>query len=409
MSKNKRFWSFIVNAATETSPESVELRIDGEIIDDDWAWLYEWFGIQSASPNKFRAELAKHAGKNLIVWIDSYGGSVFAGMGIYDALMEHKKTGAEITTIAEKAMSAATFPYMSGDKKMISLGGMLMVHNPLSELRGYGYASDFRKIASVLDEVKEAILNIYEHGTGLDRDKISTMMDNETYMSAHTAVKEGFADGVYQPSNKSEKTEVKNIMNGFMFNRLAIQNCAKNSMDKLIEIIKSEQEDGQLKMSFGEKLTQPQAKTQSEPVENKKIKEDTRMEIKTIDDLRKAYPELVAQVETAARDEGSQAERERIKSIEDIAKNIDPKLVNKAKFEEPKDAKELAFEALRIDNKKGQEHLDNTKKDSKNSGVDEVTATPLDDGGGQKPQSITDKFKNAAAQIDAKRRGIKVE
>ena len=395
---SKPFWKFVVNAATANEPESVELRIDGEIMDDGWVWFYEYFNIPVAAPNKFRNELAKHAGKNLIVRIDSPGGSVFAGMGIYDALMDHKRTGAHITAIGgPQLMSAALLPYMAGDKKMVTLGGMVMVHNPLGAMDGYGYAKDFRQIADILDEVKEAIVNVYEHGTGLEREKIVDLMEKETHMSARAAVSEGFADEIYQPVSKNKKAEPKNIMDGFMFSRLVIQNSAKASMDKLIELVKTEETDGQLEMSLDVK-----------PVEFKnQKKEDRSMEIKTVDDLRNAYPQLVEQVEAEAKNAGAQEERERIRAIEEIAKNIDPALVKKAKFEEPKDAKELAFEALKADQMKAQNYLQEVKDDSKNSGVDDVGAVPVDgQGGEEKPKNLDDKFKSVAAKLDARRRGV---
>ena len=402
---SKPFWKFIVNAATANEPESVELRIDGEIMDDGWVWFYEYFNIPVAAPNKFRNELSKHSGKNLTIRIDSPGGSVFAGMGIYDALMDHKKTGAHITTIGgPKLMSAALLPYMAGDKKMVTLGGMVMVHNPLGAMDGYGYAKDFRKIADILDEVEEAIINVYEQGTGLEREKLVDLLENETHMSARAAVNEGFADEIYQPT-KNKKTEPKNIMDGLMFSRLAIQNSAKASMDKLVELIKAEQNSDQ----DDNKPTQHQAKAQPKPVENKP-KEDKPMEIKNIDDLRNAHPDLVAQVEAAARKEGAQAERERIKSIEDIAKNIDPALVNKAKFDEPKDAKDLAFEALKADKTRAQDYLEDVKNDSEQSGVNNVGAVPIEGQDGEdKPKNLNDKFKRVAANLDAKRRGIEVK
>lgn len=385
-----RFWNFIVNAATETEQESVELRISGDIMDDDWAWIYEWFGIPVASPNAFRKELTKYAGKNITVWIDSCGGSVFAGMGLFNALMEHKKTGAKVKTVVDgKAMSAATLPFMAGDERVMSPGGMFMIHNPLTE--AYGYASDFRKAADVLDEVKESIINIYVLNTGMDRVKISQLMDNETYMSAQTAIEEGFATGMLYGENGV--ANLSNIMN-FTFDRLAIQNSASNSMKKLLEVIATQNQAA---------ASQP---NQPQPVENiiqNKGAEET-VEIKNVDELRAAYPELVNQIETTAQN----AERARIKGIEAISKNIPQDLVNKAKFEEPKDAKELAFEALQANANLGQTYLENAGKDTQASGVNNVTAAPVDgivnqDG---KPASIKDRFNNVAAKFDARRRGI---
>lgn len=134
------------------------------------------------------------------------------------------------------------------------------------------------------------------------------------------------------------------------------------------------------------------------------------MEIKNTDDLRKAYPELVAQVEAAARDEGAKAERERIKAIEEIAKNIDPALVQKAKYEEPKDAKELAFEALKADARKAQDYLKDLQNDMENAGVNKVSAAPVEgQAGEEKPKNLDEKFKSVVAKLDAKRRGFKVE
>jgi len=225
-----KFWNFIKNAATETEPESVELRIEGDIISDSDVWLYEWFGETATSPNAFKSELAEHAGKDITVWIDSYGGDIFAGTGIYNALMEHKKTGAKITTKAEKAMSAATFPFMTGDERLVTPGGIVMIHEPLTP-NAAGYASDLRQFADVLDEVKEAIINIYELGSGRSRAKISAMMKNETYMSARTAIKEGFATGMLYSEQVQEQAP-ESMLN---FSRHAIINSATETMRKVTE------------------------------------------------------------------------------------------------------------------------------------------------------------------------------
>ena len=225
-----KFWNFIQNAATETEAESVELRIEGDIVDNEMAWIYEWFGIPATSPNAFRAELAQYAGKNIIVWIDSYGGSVFAAAGMYNALMEHKQTGARIVTkVDSKAMSAATVPYMAGDERLMSPVAIFMMHNPLTEVRGY--ASDMRKAADVLDEVKETIINAYQLGSGRSRAKISSMMEDETYMSARTALKEGFASGILYTNTQAEPIE-----NTLSFSRMSIQNSSSiESIKRFIE------------------------------------------------------------------------------------------------------------------------------------------------------------------------------
>lgn len=228
------FWKFIVNQATETEPESVELRIEGDIVDDDEAWLYEWFGMPSTSPNAFKEELSQYKGKDITVWIDSYGGSVFAAAGIYNALKEHN--GKITVKIDSKAMSAASVIAMAGDEVLMSPMAVMMIHNPLTA--AYGNMHDLRKVADILDTIKESIVNAYALKTGRSRNKISQMMDDETWMSANVAVKEGFADGILYQDGKPEVGDVA------AFSRLAIVNSANRSMQDVMKFIsKQRQQD----------------------------------------------------------------------------------------------------------------------------------------------------------------------
>lgn len=218
-----KFWNFTNKSATETEPESAELRIDGDIVDDEDRWFYEWWGDPATSPNAFREELKICTGKPLTVWIDSYGGSVFAAAGIYNALREHK--GGVTVKIDGKAMSAATIIAMAGDKIFISPTAIMMIHNPLTYAAGY--ASDLRKAADVLDTVKEAIMNAYVIKAKRSRAKISELMDAETYMSAKTAIKEGFADEMLYSESEAKPVEMA-------FNRHAILNSTNDVIKRIV-------------------------------------------------------------------------------------------------------------------------------------------------------------------------------
>jgi ATP-dependent Clp protease protease subunit len=215
----------VKNEATETQPESVELRIDGDIVSDSDAWIYEWFGEPATSPNAFRDELKQYAKNDLTVWINSVGGDVFAATGIYDALKNHK---GKVTTKIEIAMSAAGVIAMAGDVVEMSPVGVFMMHNPLSGAKGY--ASDLRRQADVLDVIKDTIINAFVAKTKKSPAKISAMMDDETWMSANVAVKEGFVDKVLFQENEG----VDNIMN-LSFNRYAITNSANESIKRLFD------------------------------------------------------------------------------------------------------------------------------------------------------------------------------
>jgi ATP-dependent Clp protease, protease subunit len=215
-----RFWN--IKALDDGG---AEIRIDGDIVDDGDVWLYEWFGLPSASPNAFRNEIKKYKGKPLTVWIDSYGGSVFAATGMYNALREH----GNITTIIDgKAMSAGFTLALAGDKVKMSMGALAMAHNPLSD-PGMSNAEELRKVADVLDKVKETMLNIYGAKSKLPREKLSAIMNAETYMTPQDALELGFVDEIYE--NGPDKVSVKG------FSRVSVVNLAQHDMEKLKEFM----------------------------------------------------------------------------------------------------------------------------------------------------------------------------
>ncbi|HQE10837.1 MAG TPA: Clp protease ClpP [Bacillota bacterium] len=225
----KRFWRFF-----NRSDDEVELRIEGEIVDDDDTWAYEWLGIQHVTPNAFREELAKYKGKDLTVWIDSLGGVVWAAAGIYNALMEHQ--GRVTVKIDGKVLSAATIIAMAGDEVLMSPAAVMMVHNPWVHVAGD--ADSLRHMAGVLDEIKEAIINAYEIKTGLTRDELERLMDEETWMSARKAVELGFADGLLYTGDKCAQATAR-AAPVYAFSRLDVQMKADAAMRRLFDVARS--------------------------------------------------------------------------------------------------------------------------------------------------------------------------
>lgn len=207
-----RFWNWVKNEENNDT----ELRIDGDIGESFWGWLFD---LDEVSPKKFREELKQHKGKDLTVWINSNGGDVYAASQIYTALKEHK---AKITVKVDgTAISAASVIAMAGDNIVMSPTSVMMIHNPWSGLQGE--AKDMRHMADVLDEVKETIVNAYQLKTGLSRDEISQMMDDETWMGARKATEKGFADGMLFEDENSDDI-ASGMVNGarLVFNSLML-------------------------------------------------------------------------------------------------------------------------------------------------------------------------------------------
>ena len=209
--KIRKFWNWTKNEDGERT-----LYFDGYIAEESWF-------DDDITPKKFKAELMESGG-DISVWINSPGGDVFAASQIYNMLKEYK--GKVTVKVDGLAASAASVIAMAGDEILMSPIAMLMIHNPSTLI--WGEEADMVKAKEMLAEVKESIVNAYELKTSLSRNKISKMMDMETWMSAKKAVELGFADKVlYEDTDSSIPVD-----NGFIFEKVTVVNSLINKFPK---------------------------------------------------------------------------------------------------------------------------------------------------------------------------------
>lgn len=133
--------------------------------------------------------------KEITVRINSPGGDVFEGIGIYNALVtwSSAQDDRRITVrIDAVAASIASVIACCGDEIRIAGNGMVMIH-PASTMT-WGTAADHRSTAGVLDTIDATILQTYVARTDGKEAEIKAWMDAETYMTAAEAVARGFAD-----------------------------------------------------------------------------------------------------------------------------------------------------------------------------------------------------------------------
>jgi ATP-dependent Clp protease protease subunit len=196
----RRFWNW-ANGPDGTR----ELYLDGVISNETW-WGDE------VTPAIFKEELSAAEG-SITVWINSPGGDVVAGAQIYNMLKEYPgKITVKIDGIAASIASVAA---MAGDEVLMSPVSTIVIHNP--ETFAWGGESEMKRVKDMLAEVKEAVINAYELKTGLPRNKISSLMDNESWMNVKTAMELGFADGMlYGPEARGGNAPV---FNSVLFSR----------------------------------------------------------------------------------------------------------------------------------------------------------------------------------------------
>jgi len=132
--------------------------------------------------------------KDIQLYINSPGGSVTAGMAIYDTMQYIKP---DVTTICiGMAASMGAFLLSSGAKgKRFALpNAEIMIHQPLGGIQGQ--AEDIRIHAEWIIKTREKLNRILSENTGQDLDRISKDTDRDNFMSAQEAVEYGIIDKV---------------------------------------------------------------------------------------------------------------------------------------------------------------------------------------------------------------------
>lgn len=188
MARSKAWFSM-----SKKSDELAEIEIFDEI---DSMW-----GI---GPKEFKAafDQVKDA-KAVKLLLTSPGGSVFDGMAIYTILSSiREKLSVEVISLAA---SIASIIALSGSSLVMARGSHFMIHNPWTVLAGG--ADDLRKTADILDKMKADYVSIYSEWSGLEPEKVSEMMDAETWLTADEAVENGFASAVADYGQIAARTQ----------------------------------------------------------------------------------------------------------------------------------------------------------------------------------------------------------
>ena len=168
------------------------VEITGEIIPNDFAWIYDWFGIEYTCVNKIKDAINGLAdGEELEVRINSPGGDVASGQEIYSLLQTVPSTA----KIMGMAASAAGFLAMGCKRVEISQVGTIMVHN-VSCGGVSGDHNEMEKASEMLKSLDASIAAAFVAKSGKSEKEILRMMEKETWLTANQAVEMGICDAI---------------------------------------------------------------------------------------------------------------------------------------------------------------------------------------------------------------------
>ena len=155
--------------------------------------------VTSDSANRIVAQLlfleADDPEKDIFLYINSPGGSVYDGLGIFDT-MQHVKPDVH-TVCVGLAASMGAFLLCAGTKGKRSslLHSRIMIHQPLGGARGQ--ASDIRIQADEILFIKDKLNKELSDRTGQPIERIREDTDRDFYMSPSEAVEYGIIDNVF--------------------------------------------------------------------------------------------------------------------------------------------------------------------------------------------------------------------
>lgn len=319
------------------------------------------------TPAQFNADIAALGDvPEIVVRINSGGGDVFAANAIYTRLKDHK---ARITVkIDGWAASAATIIAMAGDTIQIPKNGVFMIHDPAMTVWDTFRAEDFIKMADELKVIKQSIVNAYSTKTKRSPEDIEQLMSAETWWTGDTAVENGFCDELlFEESSTVVENASRIIVNTVPIDVSMFKTVPKTLYSAAVSAnatAKSNNYNNKEEETMASQTATQQS--QSAPTN----------QITTVDALKAAYPDLCASIENAA----TNAERERIKAIENLAAGKYKEITDAAKFEKPITAQEMAVQIVKAQNEQGGNYINARNDDVSDSGVNGVSGISTEAG-----------------------------
>lgn len=164
-------------------------------------------GINDQVANVINAQLlfleSVDAKKDIQIYLNSPGGSVYAGLGIYDTMQYISPDVATICTGMAASMGAVLLCAGTEGKRSALRHARVMIHQPMGGAQGQ--ASDIEITAREIIKLKEELYKIIADHSGQDFDKVSEDSDRDYWMTAEEASKYGMIDEVLKRNPKTSK------------------------------------------------------------------------------------------------------------------------------------------------------------------------------------------------------------
>lgn len=186
------------NAQAKKNAAPVAMLIQKKFLDQRKIFL--WGAVTDESAKDLTEKLlyleAIDPGKEIIFYINSPGGSVTAGMAVYDTM---QLITSPITVVVTGMAASMGSILLSGAKKgrrLLYPHSRVLIHQPLISGRMVGPASDINIQAKEMEKLRQELNNILAEASGQPLERINRDTDRDFYLNAKEAIEYGLADKI---------------------------------------------------------------------------------------------------------------------------------------------------------------------------------------------------------------------
>ena len=160
--------------------------------------------IDDYTANTLQAQLlyldSADPGKDISIYINSPGGSVYAGLGIYDTMQFINSPVATICTGMAASMAAVLLVAGNDGRRSALKHSRVMIHQPMGGAQGQ--ASDIEITAREIQKLKQELYTIIADHSHTPYDKVWADSDRDHWMTAQEALDYGMIDQILEKQNK---------------------------------------------------------------------------------------------------------------------------------------------------------------------------------------------------------------
>ena len=184
----------------EKKPDSIAEVIQKKFLEQRKVFL--WGEVSDRSAREVTEKLlyleATDPGKDIIFYINTPGGSITAGMAVYDTMQLISSPITVVVTGMAASMGSILLCGASKKKRFLYPHPRVLIHQPLIPGRMWAAAVDINIQAEEMEKLREELNGILAKASGQPLKKIQQDTDRDFYLNAQEAIDYGLADGVVE-------------------------------------------------------------------------------------------------------------------------------------------------------------------------------------------------------------------